>query len=362
MKMNIPVNQPFLPPIDNYKTYIEKIWNNSYLTNQGPLLKEFESTIKKFLEVDNFQFVANGTVALELALEALDCEDAEIITTPFSFVATTSSILWRHCKPVFVDIEPDNFTIDVKKIEEAITSKTRAILPVHVFGYACDIENIEKIAKKHSLFVIYDAAHAFGVNYKGKSILSYGDISCVSFHTTKLFHTIEGGGCICSSKEISEKIDLIKRFGYDGDEHKCLGINAKVSEFNAAMGLANFPFISEIISKRKQLSQRYDELLLNYVKRPKTQEYVDYNYGYFPVLFKNNLELLKVFDNLKKHGIYARRYFFPSLNTLKYLPSKQSCEVSEDICSRIACLPLYYSLTLNDVENVSKVIIETLKN
>ncbi len=354
------VTKSFLPPIEEYNKYTEKIFNNAQLTNQGPLLLELEKRLSEYLKVRNFQYVTNGTIAIQIALKALGIEDGEIITTPFSYVATTSSILWERCKPVFVDIDPDNFTIDVNKIEEKITPKTRAIIPVHVFGYACNIDGIQKIADKYNLKVIYDAAHAFASIYKGRSLVSYGDISTCSFHATKLFHTIEGGACIIKDDEISKKLNLIKRFGHNVDEHICLGINAKQSEFNAAMGLANLPYLSNIISTRRDISNLYDKLLSGYVKRPKPQQDLEYNYAYYPVVFKDEKQLLNVFKTLNEHNIFPRRYFYPSLNKLPYLKEYQECPISEDICSRIACLPLYVGLQPKQIEYICSLIKKSL--
>ena len=354
------VTRSFLPPIEEYNKYTAKIFNNAQLTNQGPLLLELEKRLSEYLKVRNFQYVTNGTIAIQIALKALGIEDGEIITTPFSYVATTSSILWERCKPVFVDIDPDNFTIDVNKIEEKITPKTRAIMPVHVFGYACNIDGIQKIADKYNLKVIYDAAHAFASIYKGRSLVSYGDISTCSFHATKLFHTIEGGACIIKDDEISKKLNLIKRFGHNVDEHICLGINAKQSEFNAAMGLANLPYLSNIISTRRDISNLYDKLLSGYVKRPKPQQDLEYNYAYYPVVFKDEKQLLNVFKTLNEHNIFPRRYFYPSLNKLPYLKEYQECPISEDICSRIACLPLYVGLQPKQIEYICSLIKKSL--
>ncbi len=355
------VTKSFLPPLGEYEFYIKKIFENGQLTNQGPLLKELEEKLKTFLGVENFHYVTNGTIAIQLALKALGIEEGEIITTPFSYVATTSSILWERCTPVFVDIEPDNFTIDADKIEAAITPKTKAIIAVHVFGYACNIEKIENIAKKHNIKVIYDAAHAFGSLYKGKSLLSFGDISTCSFHATKLFHTIEGGACIVKDKAISDKLELIKRFGHQGDEHFCLGINAKQSEMNAAMGLANFPYLKEILSNRKRICDLYDSQLQGLIGRPKKQEDIVYNNAYYPVLFKDEKELLAVFAALNEKQIYPRRYFYPSLNKLPYLKDAASCPISEDITKRIACLPLFNDMTDEKVNLVCDILKGSLK-
>lgn len=358
--MPIFVTKSFMPPIEEYEKYIESIYHSGVLTNQGPCVQELEKKMHSFLDVSNFHYLSNGTIALQLALAALDINEGEIITTPFSYVATTTSILWERCTPVFVDIEPNNYTIDVNKIEAAITNKTKAIMPVHVFGYACDVDKIQEIADKHHLKVIYDGAHAFASKYKGKSLLSYGDISTCSFHATKLFHTIEGGACIVRDKIVSDKLEFLKRFGHHYEEYKMLGINAKQSEFHAAMGLANFPYIEKCIAERKRVSDLYDSELKGIVERPSQQKDLEYNYAYYPVIFKTEEELLKVFDALAKEDIYPRRYFYPSLNTLPYLKTTQSCPISEDISKRIACLPLYPDLTNEEVLNITHIIKEVL--
>lgn len=355
------VTKTFLPPFASYQKYLKKIWKNNQLTNQGPLLKEFESQVKKYLEVKYFHFVTNGTIALQVALKALDILEGEIITTPFSYVATTSAILWERCQPVFVDIEPNTFCIDADKIEKAINKKTRAILAVHVFGFPCDVEKIDKIAKKYNLKVIYDAAHAFGVKYKGRSLMRQGDISVGSFHATKVFHTIEGGCLIAKDKNISDKIELIKRFGHFGDNHVMLGINAKASEFQAAMGLCNLGYIEKIINNRDQLVNLYDKYIGNEFQRPIFPKNFKCNYAYYPVLFKDETQLLKVIESLKMINIYPRRYFYPSLNTLHYLNMKQDCPVSEGISSRILCLPLHSNLSKQIVKSIC-LILKQFKN
>lgn len=351
------VTKSFMPPLEEYQEKLRGIWEKAYLTNYGPLLREFEAEMKKFLKVKNFQFVTNGTLALQLSLHALDIDEGEVITTPFSYVATTSSILWERCQPVFVDIEPNNFTIDASKIEAAITPKTKAIMPVHVFGYACDVDKIQKIANKHGLKVIYDAAHAFGSVYRGKALCSYGDVNMLSFHATKLFHTIEGGGVIIKDDAIDQKFDLSKRFGHwEGDDHRQLGINAKASEFQAAMGLCNLKYVTEQIAARKQVCGWYDQYLDGAVGRPARQKDLQYNYAYYPVLLKDEAQLFKVMAALKDIAVFARRYFWPSLNTLPYLKDRQSCPVSENISSRILSLPLYADLPEDDVMRIAETI------
>lgn len=354
----INVTRSFLPPFDEYAAYLRQIWKNDHLTNQGPLLKEFEKKTTEYLGVSNFQFLTNGTLALQIALRALGITEGEIITTPFTYVATTSAILWERCTPVYVDIEPETFCIDANKIEAAITINTKAIMAVHVFGFPCDTEKIEAIAAKHNLKVIYDAAHAFGAEYKGKSLLGYGDISMSSFHATKLFHTIEGGSLTVKDQTVCDKVELLKRFGQDGEEQVMLGINAKASEFQAAMGLANLRHVDEIIEKRKAICRLYDDLLGNKFKTPEIKNDTKRNYAYYPVLFKDEQQLLKAAEALNQQAIFPRRYFYPSLNKLKYLKNNQSCPISEGIASRILCLPLYYGLKS---ETISK-ICEMLKS
>lgn len=353
----IHVTKSFTPPLEEYEAYLKGIWERSYLTNQGPLLQEFQKKIEEYLDVDNFHFVANGTIALQVALRALDITEGEIITTPFSYVATTSAILWERCTPVYVDIEPETYNIDVSKIEAAITENTKAILAVHVFGNPCDVEAIEEIAKKYNLKVLYDAAHAFGVTYKGKSIFSYGDISTVSFHSTKLFHTIEGGGVFVNDDKINDKVELIKRFGHNGDDHFMLGINAKASELQAAMGLCNLKYIDENISIRKGITERYSSLLCRtHFRLPCIAKSTEYNYAYYPVVFESEEKLLEAFGKLNENNIFPRRYFYPSLNKLPYVSNTQFCPISEDLSLRIACLPLYVGLDDVDVVRISDIL------
>lgn len=353
----INVTKTFLPPLEEYTAYLKRIWDGAQLTNQGPLVHRFEFDVKNYLELDDFQFVGNGTIALQLALKALDITEGEIITTPFSYVATTSSILWERCRPVFVDIKPDNFCIDADKIEAAISENTKAIMPVHVFGYPCDVEKIAAIAKKHNLKVIYDAAHAFGVTYKGKSLLSYGDIATCSFHATKLFHTIEGGCVVSSTKDLSNRVELIKQFGHKGDDHIMLGINAKASEVQAAMGLSNLKYIDHIINERRKLCELYDQLIDKKFKRPTTDEYTQRNYAYYPIVFESEALLLAALEALSKNNIFPRRYFYPSINTIKYV-NGEKCPVSEDIALRVACLPLYVGLEKESIETIANIINE----
>lgn len=352
------VTKTFLPPQQEYDEYLKKIWSNNQLTNNGPLSKEFVRKVTDYLDAkaDQFTYVTNGTLALQIALRALDIMDGEVITTPFSYVATTSAIIWEKLTPVYVDIDSETLNIDPKKIEVAITDKTKAILAVHVFGNPCDVEAIQEIADKHNLKVIYDAAHAFGVKYKDKSILHYGDISTLSFHSTKLFHTIEGGAVYVNDNKLSKKVELLKRFGHNGDDHIQLGINAKASEFQAAMGLCNLKYIDDIISDRKKLVQFYDGLLDDTVKHQRLNKGSTPNNGYYPIILKNENEQIRIIESLNKLSIFPRRYFYPSLNELPYLNQCQHCPISEDISRRVLCLPLYSTLEEEVIREISETI------
>lgn len=356
------VTKSFTPPESEFQSYVHRIFETSYFTNNGPLLKELERQICAFLNLDSCCFVTNGTLAIQLALRALGITEGEIITTPFSYVATTSAILWERCTPVFVDMDPRTLCIDPNRIEAAVTPKTRAILPVHVFGGACDVAALADISKRYGIPVVYDAAHAFGSELDGKSLLSYGEMATCSFHATKLFHTIEGGCVVSHDPEIQRKLDLLRRFGHNNDEYIQLGINAKASEFQAAMGLANLPHVPEIIADRRRSSLLYDELLAGVVERPTLPKGLTYNYAYYPVLFRTESELLRVQAVLEAKNIHIRRYFYPSLNTLPYLPPPQfSCPQSETISSRIACLPLFYRMEERIVKKIGHEILKTLK-
>ncbi|MCC9043488.1 DegT/DnrJ/EryC1/StrS family aminotransferase [Myroides sp. M-43] len=353
----IPVVKPFLPPFDEYQMLLKGIWERHWLTNMGPLAIELEDKLQKQLGVKNLLFVTNGTVALQMAIKALELQ-GEIITTPFSFVATTSTIVWEGCTPVFVDIDEKSLTIDVTKIEQAITKDTVAILATHVYGNPCDVEAIDMIAKKHNLKVIYDGAHAFGVEYKGKSIFQYGDISTCSLHATKLYHTTEGGFIVTKYDDINEKLQRIRNFGIAGfDLFSDLGINGKNSEMHAAMGIANLKYIDQISSKRKELYEAYTKGLTSFASvQPVWREGATMNYPYFPIVLESETLLFKVKEALLKEDIHIRRYFYPSLaSSLPYLP-KQVLEVTEDIAKRVICLPFYYDLEIKEVERICEIM------
>lgn len=349
----INVTKTFLPPMEEYTKYLQRAFDKVWLTNRGALVNELEAKLTKYLGVENLTLTTNGTLPIQIAIKALDLK-GEVITTPFSYVASTSAIAWENCKPVFVDIDPEYLTIDPTKIEAAITEKTVAIMAVHVFGNPCDIEAIEAIAKKHNLKVIYDAAHCFGVKYKGQSIFNYGDVSTCSFHATKIFHTGEGGCWITNNDELQHKLFYHHNFGHEtSTSFHGLGINAKVSELQAAMGLAVFDHIEEIFEGRKRAVEAYNELLdFDSIQKIKIRKNTEWNYHYYPVIFESEEQLLNVMKSLNDVDIFPRRYFYPSLNTLNYV-EKTDCPVSESISERILCMPLYPGL---EYENIVKIV------
>jgi len=355
----INVTKTFLPPQKEYEAVLSRAWNTGWMTNRGVLVQELEAKLQTYLGTTNIIAMTNGTLPLQIAIKALGLK-GEIVTTPFSYVATTSSIVWEGCTPVFVDVHSEYLTIDETKIEAAITPRTSAILATHVFGNPCDIEAIESIAKKHNLKVIYDAAHCFGVTYKGVSIFNYGDVSTCSFHATKLFHTGEGGALFCKPHYF-ETMYSHHNFGHDGPENfHSLGVNAKMSEPQAAMGLAVFPYMNTILEERKKVVDVYNKAFINSgLQLMKIREYTSWNYSYYPVIFKDENQLLRVKQALESVSIFPRRYFYPSLNTLPYI-EKHTMEVSESISSRVLCLPLYVGLGQKYLKQIVDIIKESL--
>ena len=353
--MTINVTKTFLPPLEEYVSYLERIWDTAWVTNNGPLVKELEHRLTKTLGVPYLQYVSNGTIALQLALKVLGIR-GEVITTPFSYVATTTAILWEGCRPVFVDIHPETFCINPDLIEDAITERTEAILATHVYGYPCDVERIREIASRHGLRVIYDAAHAFGVRLNGTSILSYGDLSTLSFHATKLFHTVEGGAVVSRDITLHEALGLLKSFGHRGDHYISEGVNGKNSELHAAMGLCALPYIPEIMIARKEIFAWYDQQLaglpLTVAQKPTG---VEYNYAYYAVIFETPGLREHVQAALRSEGVMARRYFWPSLNRLPYVDAP-ACEVAESVAERVLCLPLHSELPHATVQRIAGLV------
>ncbi|TXG38854.1 DegT/DnrJ/EryC1/StrS family aminotransferase [Seonamhaeicola maritimus] len=358
----INVTKTFLPPQDEYQAILNRAWETGWITNRGVLVKELENKLKKYLNVNHVVAMTNGTLPLQIAIKVLGLK-GEIITTPFSYVATTSSIVWEGCKPIFVDIHPEYLTIDETKIEAAITPDTSAILATHVFGNPCHIEAIDAIAKKHHLKVIYDAAHCFGVTYKGQSIFNYGDVSTCSFHATKLFHTGEGGALFTNSKALYDKAYYHHNFGHLGEEaFQGLGINAKMSELQAAMGLAVFPYLNAIIEERKSIFIFYQEAfkmhnISSLSLRPETV----WNYGYYPIIFETEEVLLRVKKALNEAQIFPRRYFFPNLGKLNYVKSNMgNIPISQKVSKTILCLPFYSGLGELNIKRIKEIVLSEL--
>lgn len=357
----INVTKTYLPDREKYKEYIDHIFDSHWLTNNGKFVKQLSQRLSEYLGVKNLLLVSNGTLALQLAYKLLDLK-GDVVTTPFTFVATTSSLVWEGLNPVFADIDPDTLTINPQAIEEKITPQTSAIVATHVFGNACDIDAINEIAQKYRLKVIYDAAHTFGVNYKNHSILNYGDISTISFHSTKLFHTIEGGALVIQDDELYEKAQRMINFGITGSTQIAgLGINAKMNEFQAAMGLCVLDDMDYVFRKRKEKHDVYLSHFeqLNRISFPVHNVKCNRNYSYFPVLFETEEVLLSVVNELKQYDIHPRRYFYPSLETLDYV-TPQVMEVSADIASRILCLPIFVDLEESHQLKIIEVISEII--
>lgn len=353
----IPVTKAYLPNKEKYQSYVDRIFESGWLTNNGSLLRELEQRLKEYLGVENIILVANGSLALQLAYKALELK-GEVITTPFSFVATTSTLAWEGLTPVFADINPRTFNIDPELIEAQITSKTSAIVPVHVFGNPCDVEAIQAIADKHNLKVIYDAAHAFASEYKDQSVLNYGDISTLSFHATKLFHTIEGGAIITNDDELAKKVRLLINFGITSPTAiETVGTNAKMNEFEAAMGLCVLDEIENIKQQRADIWQTYTQELADKLQFQQWNEHGQNNHAYAPVLFENEEQLLKVEAKLKESDILPRRYFYPSLDTLDYVKTNQVCVHSRDIASRILCVPIFPNLKKEEQNKIINLLI-----
>jgi dTDP-4-amino-4,6-dideoxygalactose transaminase len=353
----INVTKTYLPNKEKYQKYIDEIYTNGWVTNNGPLVQKLEKRLAEYLGVKNVILVANGTAALEIAYRTLGL-DGFAVTTPFSFVATTSSLVTNGLLPIFADIDPQTLNIDPEKIEAKITPHTSAIVPVHVFGNACDIEAIEMIAKKHKLKVVYDASHAFGVSYRGESILNYGDISTLSFHATKLFHTIEGGALIINDDTLVQKARYLINFGIENEESiPGLGTNAKMNEFEAAMGLCMLDEMLWIQQRRKEVFERYERELSSLLTLPVYHSDIQQNHSYFPVIFKDEAEREAVQKALNTHEIYPRRYFYPSLDTLHYIEPKQYMPLSRDIAQRILTLPIYPELQ----EEEQSLILDIIK-
>lgn len=355
------VTRTYMPPIGEYTELLRGVWERGHVTNNGPLCQELEKALLPYHGTRHVLLMGNGTITLQLAIRALDLT-GEVITTPFSYVASTTAVLWERCVPVFADIAPDGFNIDPAAIEAAITSRTCAILATHVYGLPCDVEAIERIAGRHGLKVIYDAAHAFGTVHRGRPLLSYGDVSSCSFHATKIFHTVEGGSVACNDDALHERMRLMRSFGHVGDVHHVAGINGKNSEMHAAMGLVVLRHFEGILERRRVQWGRYDALLADVpVRRATVPAGTVYNHAYFPIVLPSEPALMAVVEALAGIGVLPRRYFYPSLNTLPYLTRKGQCPVAEDVAVRVLCLPLYHDLEEAWIDRICEVVSRTVR-
>ncbi|MBA7700422.1 dTDP-4-amino-4,6-dideoxy-D-glucose transaminase [subsurface metagenome] len=365
----ITVTRPDLPDFEKYIKYLKKIWSSRWLTNNGEFVQLLEKKLEEYLKVKNLVLVSNGTLALQLALKAYKLK-GEVITTPFTFSATTNVILWEGLTPVFADIDLETFNIDPDDVERKITKKTSAILAVHVYGNPCYVEELQEIADKYNLKLIYDAAHAFGVEYNNQSVLNYGDISTLSFHATKLFHTIEGGAIIVKDEELLEKLKLLRNFGIKSEEEVVLpGINAKMNEFQATMGLCNLENIDEKIRVRKMLYEHYQEKFSDY-NNINFQKLIasKYNYGYMPICLKDIEKRDELYSELIKNGVKPRKYFYPLTVNFDYFKDKEvnlvekySLNVAFDIANRVLCIPLYPDLEMTEVDGIISIIKRLVK-
>jgi len=359
------VTQPYMPPLEEFIPYLQQIWGSKILTNNGPMHKNLEQELVEYLNVPEVALFANGTLALLTALQVLRIS-GEVITTPFSFVATAHSLFWHSIKPVFVDIDPQIFNLNPEKIEAAITPRTTAIMPVHVYGKPCDVENIQRIADSYGLKVIYDAAHAFGVQYKGQSLLSHGDLSTLSFHATKVFNTFEGGAIICPNAKTKQQINDLKNFGFH-DETTVVapGINAKMNEVQAAFGLLQLKHVDQAIARREEIDRLYRKELegIEGITLPSLPEDTKYNYTYFPILVEKEYPLTRdgLNNRLREHGIIPRRYFYPLISEFpmyRGLPSatSQNLPVAHKVAESVLCLPIYPALADEEVAKIASLI------
>jgi dTDP-4-amino-4,6-dideoxygalactose transaminase len=353
------VTKSVLPSLKHYNKYLKKIWGNGILTNDGPLLSELERRLRKISGSEYVMCLANGTLALQLALRALEIR-GEVITTPFSFIATLSSVLWENCKPVYADIDSQTLNIDPAEIEKKITRNTSAILAVHVYGNPCDVDEIERISSRYNLKVIYDASHSINIKYKGKPLFNYGDISTTSLHATKIINTAEGGAIFTNNKEVAQKVKLLRNFGYRNYKILELGINAKMNEFSAALGLANLENLGKIIKRRKRVFDSYRRYLKGNGKITYQKFLSEQNYAYYPVIFLTEKLKKKVIRELNSRNIYPREYFYPSLELV--FGSKITCPVAYDISRRILCLPISPYLKETDVRLIAGIVNKVCGN
>jgi dTDP-4-amino-4,6-dideoxygalactose transaminase len=359
----ITVTRPTLPSFEEYVELLRGIWSRNQLTNAGPLVIELERQLAEHLGVRHCLFVTNGTIALQLAYRALELH-GEVITTPFSYVATTSSIAWEGCAPVFADVEPETLTLSAERAEAAITPRTTAIVATHVYGNACDVHALADVARRRGLRLVYDAAHAFGAAFGGRALPAWGDVATLSFHATKLFHTVEGGAVVTNDDEIARRIASLRNFGHRGTEaFDGIGINGKNSELHAAMGLCLLPRVADIVAERAALSRRYDEAFAGVpelIGRTRLRAGLAYNYAYYPVLLADDAAVVAVQHHCETHGVHTRRYFYPSLSgALAYVPAGD-VPVAHDAARRVLCLPLFTGMTTEQLDHVASLVLEAV--
>ena len=377
---NITVTSPLLPNLEELNQYLEQIWEKKWITNMGTFHQELELALSRYLGVEYLSLFTNGTLPLITALQALDIREGEVITSPYSFVATSHAIWWNHLTPMFVDVDPATGNIDPNKIEAAITDKTVAILPVHCYGCPCDVERIDAIAKKYHLKVIYDAAHAFGVRVQARegawaSILNFGDISTISFHATKVYNTIEGGALVCHSAEMKRLIDQLKNFGFE-DETVVLapGINSKMDEVRSAYGLLNLQQVDDAIAARKRVAKRYTEAikqikgidLFPYIESLGAEQGFEWNCAYYPILINESeygMTRDELYEKMKLQGVLGRRYFYPLITTFEpyrdfHTADPKNLPIATELANRVICLPMHHALTDTDIDRVIKAIVK----
>ena len=357
------VTMPSLAPLEEVDDYLRKVWASGVMTHNGPLVQQFEKDFCAWSNVPRMVAMCNGTMALQLSLRAFDFPPGgEVITTPFTFIATISAILYEGLVPKFVDIDSETLNLDPKLIEAAITDKTVAIMPVHVFGNPCEVEKIDAIARRHGLKVIYDAAHAVGVSLGERSIYAYGDVSATSYHATKLLNTSEGGAVFADDPQVDARLRELRFFGYTAAKDvACVGTNAKMTEVNAAIGLANLKYLDAIIDDRRKKYGLYKSVLSQNPSFTFQKIDASCNCSYFPLILESEAQLLTVEAELKAQNVYARRYFYPSINTCRAILPESSCPHSEDIAVRILCLPLYYTLREEQVRTIAEMILKIVR-
>lgn len=363
LKTPVQVTRSTLPPLEAYIACVREMFASRQMTNQGAYVRRLEASLAEWLNVPALSLCANGTLALQLALRLLGLNGKKVITTPFTYVATLSALLWEGCTPVFADIDPDTLCIDPADVERLLAEHpdTAGLLPVHVYGNACAVDRLADLAEQHGLRVLYDAAHVFGSTLGGTSLFAWGDAAIGSFHATKLFHTVEGGCVILPRPDDKARLDLLRAFGHVGDEHLCLGINAKMSELHAAMGLCLLPAVPDILALRATKAALYDAALRlddqSSLRRPTLAPGLVWNHAYYPVIFPDHASLTRTLAALRRREIYPRRYFYPSLTRLPYV-SGPACPVAEDMAERVLCLPFWPEIDESLIAEIAEVVLE----